>query len=78
VKRELEFLEDVTLTVLTQHRTTAPYGMKGGMPGRSGSQMVRRKNGNIEPLEFIDTSELKAGDRFIIETPGGGGFGKKS
>ncbi|MFZ6052717.1 hydantoinase B/oxoprolinase family protein [Halocola ammonii] len=78
VKRELEFLEDVTLTVLTQHRTTAPYGMNGGAPGRSGSQMVRRKNGNIEPMEFIDTSELKAGDRFIIETPGGGGFGRKS
>lgn len=77
VKRELEFLEDVTLTVLTQHRETQPYGMEGGAPGRSGSQLVRRKNGNLERLDFIDSARLNKGDRFIIETPGGGGYGRK-
>ncbi len=75
VIRELEFLEPVTLNVLTQHRTNRPYGLMGGGPGQAGRQSVLRANGGEEELDFTDSSELKPGDCLVIETPGGGGYG---
>lgn len=76
VIRELTFLEPVSLSVLTQHRTVAPYGLKGGKPGAKGEQYVIRKDGTRHNLSSIDGCEINAGDRFILKTPGGGGFGK--
>ena len=75
VVRELHFLENVSLSVLTQHRSVAPYGGNGGDDGASGRQYVRRGDGTIVALQPIDQYDIKAGDRFIIETPGGGGWG---
>lgn len=77
IERELTFLESVSLSVLTQHRKEAPYGQQGGGPGKTGSQFVVRKNGSREALDSIDGSEVEEGDRFIIRTPGGGGYGKE-
>ncbi|MEX0945353.1 MAG: hydantoinase B/oxoprolinase family protein [Balneolaceae bacterium] len=74
--REMTFLEPVTLSVLTQHRITPPYGMKGGSKGLCGKQWIETKNGSKKKLNWIDGVELNEGDRFIIETPGGGGFGE--
>ncbi len=73
--RELRFLEPVSLSVLTQHRAEAPYGLQGGEAGALGKQEIIRKAGSIEPLAGIDEAEMQAGDRLVIYTPGGGGFG---
>ncbi len=74
--RELTFLEPVSLSVLGQHRTVAPYGLEGGLPGAPGRQRVVRAGGDVVELEPIDSCEVEAGDRFVVETPGGGGCGK--
>jgi len=74
--RELTFKENVSLSVLTQHRKVAPFGLKGGKPGLPGEQWVERKNGNTEKLTWRDGADLQPGDKFILHTPGGGGFGK--
>lgn len=78
IRRELTFLEPVSLSVLTQHRKEKPYGLRGGEPGTSGRQFVIRSNGTSQALEPVDGAELESGDKFVIETPGGGGFGKNS
>lgn len=74
--REMTFLEPVQLSVLTQHRVQPPYGQKGGRPGKKGAQWVMRKSGDKEVLEPSDGCEMQPGDRFVLHTPGGGGFGK--
>jgi 5-oxoprolinase (ATP-hydrolysing) len=74
--REMEFLENVEMTLLSQHREEAPYGMEGGEPGKPGAQYLIRKDGSRETLKGIDSRDLQAGDRIVIETPGGGGWGQ--
>lgn len=76
VVREMLFLEPVRLSVLTQHRIEEPYGMEGGGPGQPGKQVIRRANGRIEQLAPVDGCDAGAGDRLILETPGGGGYGR--
>jgi len=76
VIREITFLEPVSLSVLTQHRRVAPYGMEGGDDAQPGEQYIIRKTGERENLDYIDGSELKENDRFILKTPGGGGYGQ--
>lgn len=76
ILREMTFLEPVRLTVLTQHRVEEPYGLRGGEPGKRGEQWVVYKNGKRNQLKSVDGTDLEAGDRFILKTPGGGGFGK--
>ncbi len=78
ITRELLFLEPVRLTVLTQHRKEQPYGLQGGEPGKVGEQWVLYANGKKEKLKPVDGRDLSEGDRFILHTPGGGGFGKSS
>ncbi|MBT7094571.1 MAG: 5-oxoprolinase [Bacteroidetes bacterium] len=75
VIREILFLEKVELSVLTQRRKSGPYGMDGGEDGKPGEQRIIRKNGIITPLGSVSSSSLMPGDRLIIETPGGGGYG---
>lgn len=76
ILREMTFLAPVRLTVLTQHRNEGPYGLKGGQPGKKGEQWVLYKDGRKEKLQSVDGRELDKGDRFILKTPGGGGYGK--
>ena len=73
--RELEFTEPVTLSLLTQHRVEAPYGMAGGLPGKQGEQWLIRKNQAPKKLAPTDRVDIQAGDRIRILTPGGGGWG---
>jgi 5-oxoprolinase (ATP-hydrolysing) len=75
VVREIRFLENVELSVLTQRRKSGPYGMEGGEAGQPGKQRVIRADGTEEHLESVSSTSLKPGDRLIIETPGGGGWG---
>lgn len=77
IERELTFLEPVSLSVLTQHRVEVPYGLNGGKAGKPGSQWIIKNDGSRIALSSISGSELKAGDRFFIQTPGGGGYGKE-
>jgi len=76
VVRELEFLEPVTLSLLTQHRNQPPYGLQGGAPGACGEQYLIRKSGKKIRLEGNTSQTIEAGDRIRIHTPGGGGWGK--
>jgi 5-oxoprolinase (ATP-hydrolysing) len=73
--REMTFLAPVSLSVLSQHRAVAPYGLGGGEPGAPGRQQVIRADGTVVHLASIDDCEMAAGDRLVIETPGGGGWG---
>lgn len=73
--RELTFLEPVSLSLLSQHRRERPYGVVGGEPGTPGRQRFVRAGGEVVELEGIDQAEAEAGDRLILETPGGGGWG---
>jgi len=76
IKRVLTFLEPVNLSVLSQRRNSGPFGLNGGKDGQPGKQKVIRKNGEEILLDSIQNINIEAGDRFVIETPGGGGFGK--
>ena len=73
--RELRFTEPVSLSILSQHRLEAPYGSGGGEPGRRGRQRLVRAGGGTLALEGCDQAEAGPGDRLILETPGGGGWG---
>jgi 5-oxoprolinase (ATP-hydrolysing) len=76
VAREITFLEPVELSVLSQHRTVAPFGLAGGAAGSPGRQRIVRASGAEESLGSVDGTRVEAGDRLILETPGGGGYGK--
>jgi 5-oxoprolinase (ATP-hydrolysing) len=76
VVRELTFLDQASLSVLSQHRTTAPYGLRGGSPGAPGRQQIIRASGEVITLGSVDGCEVGPGDRLILETPGGGGWGE--
>jgi 5-oxoprolinase (ATP-hydrolysing) len=75
VVREFEFLEPLTVSLLTQHRTTQPYGMCGGESGASGRQTLVRQDGSSEEITPSATFAVNPGERVRIETPGGGAFG---
>lgn len=78
VVREITFLAPMSLSLLSQRRVVAPYGMEGGGAGALGRQTLYRATGEIEPLAGIDAREVLPGDRVVIETPGGGGWGAPS
>lgn len=73
--RKITFLAPVALTLLSQHRKYAPYGLEGGEAGKPGQQYITRNTGQEEVFTGIDKSEIQAGDSITIETPGGGGYG---
>ncbi|MBL7875221.1 MAG: hydantoinase B/oxoprolinase family protein, partial [Cyclobacteriaceae bacterium] len=76
VIREISFKERVEVNILSQHRIEKPFGLKGGASGKSGTQkLIKRKK--IIHLKGMDGVVADPGDRIIIETPGGGGYGKK-
>ncbi|WP_395739422.1 hydantoinase B/oxoprolinase family protein [Prosthecobacter sp.] len=74
VVREFEFLEPLTVSLLTQHRVEAPFGMNGGGAGECGRQTLVRA-GASTLLEGCTSFAVEAGDRVVMETPGGGGWG---
>ncbi len=76
VVRELEFLAPLDLSVVSQHRREGPYGMEGGAPGHPGRQTLYRSGGAVEPLAAVDGRVVEPGDRLVLETPGGGGWGE--
>jgi 5-oxoprolinase (ATP-hydrolysing) len=73
--RRVRFLEPMTAAILSNNRIHAPFGMAGGAPGARGRNLVERADGRVEELGHIGKTEMAAGDVFVIETPGGGGYG---
>lgn len=77
VVRKLKFLEEMNAAILSSHRKLPPFGLKGGMPGKCGKNTLIRRDGSVIEIEGQAEVELKSGDVFVIETPGGGGYGEK-
>jgi 5-oxoprolinase (ATP-hydrolysing) len=75
VVREMRFLQPMEATILSSRRLTQPFGLGGGRSGASGRNYVVRVNGEVVELDGNDEITMQAGDLFVIETPGGGGFG---
>jgi 5-oxoprolinase (ATP-hydrolysing) len=77
IVRELCFKEPLEINLLAQHRKEKPYGLHGGGPGKAGEQIIIRRDGRKEKLSGMDSAKVQAGDRLIIQTPGGGSWGKR-
>jgi N-methylhydantoinase B len=75
--REIETLADSRMALLADRRKRAPYGLSGGEDGECGRTYLIRCNGKKEKLRSKGNWEMAAGDRVRIETPSGGGFGRK-
>ena len=75
VIRRVRFKQPMTAAILSGHRRIPPFGVGGGAPGETGRNWVERADGSREELAACDQTEMGAGDVFVIETPGGGGFG---
>ena len=77
IERDLEVLEDVTLSVITERRTSAPWGLAGGGPGAPGENWLLPggPDATAERLPDKLTRRLAAGDILRLRTPGGGGYG---
>jgi 5-oxoprolinase (ATP-hydrolysing) len=77
VVRELEFLEPLEVSILSQRRTVGPYGLDGGEPGQPGRNLLHRlKSNEVVELPSVAHTRVETGDRLTIETPGGGGYGR--
>jgi 5-oxoprolinase (ATP-hydrolysing) len=74
--RKLRFRAAMSAAILSNRRRVAPFGLAGGGDAAAGRNRVVRANGAVENLGATAAVEMQAGDVFIIETPGGGGFGK--
>jgi 5-oxoprolinase (ATP-hydrolysing) len=77
VKRKIRFLEPMTASILSNRRRVPPFGLNGGSPATPGRNYIERKPGTTEELPARATAQMNAEDAFVIETPGGGGYGKK-
>jgi 5-oxoprolinase (ATP-hydrolysing) len=73
--RRIRFLEPMTASILSNNRIYPPFGAGGGGAGALGRNTVIRANGREQRLAHVATTEMAAGDVFVIETPGGGGYG---
>jgi N-methylhydantoinase B len=75
--REIETLAHARMAMLSDRRRRAPYGLQGGADGEKGRAFIIRRNGSREQLSSKGSWDLEPGDRVRIETPSGGGFGKR-
>ena len=76
VVRRLTFLEPMRANILANRRKVAPRGLRGGGDAEPGRNWVERVDGSVEMLSATAWADVEVGDRFVIETPGGGGFGE--
>jgi 5-oxoprolinase (ATP-hydrolysing) len=74
--RRIRFLQPMTAAILAGHRHVAPFGLDGGEAGEVGANWVERADGSRVTLDYADEVEVDAGDVFVLQTPGGGGFGR--
>jgi len=76
VERHLRFLAPMQLSLIASSRLVPPPGLAGGGPGLPGRQHVVRADGTRQELPGIAALDVYPGDLFVIETPGGGGYGE--
>ena len=74
--RRIRALRPATVSVVASSRIVSPFGLAGGSDGAVGRQRVERADGAVESLAGVARVELRPGDVIVIETPGGGGWGK--
>jgi 5-oxoprolinase (ATP-hydrolysing) len=77
VIREIEFREAMDAGILSTRRRIVPFGIKGGSDAKPGRNAIKRKTGKVEELPGCAVVAVEPGDVFVIETPGGGGYGSK-
>jgi 5-oxoprolinase (ATP-hydrolysing) len=75
VERHIRFLESMRANILSNRRAVAPRGIEGGSDAAPGVNRLVRADGRVETLGATAAAEMEPGDTFVIETPGGGGFG---
>ncbi|MDJ0955212.1 MAG: hydantoinase B/oxoprolinase family protein [Arenicellales bacterium] len=75
VIRRIRFLQPMTASILSNRRSTEPFGLAGGGSGFTGINQVERADGTVDRLKACGQVEMAPGDVFAIKTPGGGGFG---
>ena len=75
IERELEFQAAATLSLMGERRVLPPWGLAGGGPGKQGEDWLIRKGATPERLPAKTTVEVAPGDRLLVRTPGGGGWG---
>jgi len=75
VHRRIRFREAMTATILSNRRKVPPFGLAGGEPGAVGRSVVIRVDGSREDLGAAGSAAMEPGDVFVIDTPGGGGYG---
>ncbi len=73
--RRLRFLEDMTISILSNRRIVPPYGMAGGETGSLGRNWIERADGSVDEMSGTDSRAVHPGDVWVLETPGGGGYG---
>jgi 5-oxoprolinase (ATP-hydrolysing) len=73
--RRLRFNEPMTVSTLTGHRRVPAFGLAGGEPGALGRHWIEHPDGTVTQLQGCDSVHVEPGDVFVIETPGGGGYG---
>jgi 5-oxoprolinase (ATP-hydrolysing) len=73
--RRVRFLEPMTASILSNGRKVPAFGGDGGAPGALGVNRIERRDGRMEVLDHIGSAAMEPGDVFVIETPGGGGWG---
>lgn len=77
IVREVEFLKPLTVSLLTNRRLNQPYGIHGGEPGKQGVNLRIGGDGSLETLSPSCELKVIQGERLRLETPGGGGWGKR-
>jgi N-methylhydantoinase B len=75
IEREIRFLADATLSLMGERRRHRPWGLAGGAPGATGEDWLIGRDGRRERLPAKSTVPVRAGDRLLVLTPGGGGWG---
>ena len=73
--REFEFLEQMEVSLLANHYASGPPGSRGGENGRPGQALVVRASGDTLSFKYADSTTVEPGDKIILQTPGGGGYG---
>ena len=74
--RRMRFLETMTASILSNGRHHGAFGGAGGQAGAPGINRVERADGSVQALDYIGSVTMQPGDVFVVETPGGGGWGQ--
>jgi 5-oxoprolinase (ATP-hydrolysing) len=76
VVREIRFLRPARISIISERRVHPPYGLDGGGEGMRGRNLLRLADGTVRALPGRAVFSVSCGDSVIIETPGGGGYGR--